>query len=278
MVVETSTNPENVSRRVAFARRVGLLLSSPSDASEVVKGRRIRFHSFSIGDAPVRRSDMEPLLKGLDASVDLENPDYELSLIAGKKEYLMLSTPRIMKQAWTLRRPRRRPFFHPSAIFPKLSRALVNLTRCKEGDLFLDPFAGTGSIPMEAFEVGLTPVAIDRSRRMARGALLNMKAFRQSWLGVIRADAFFSPVVGVDGMATDVPYGRASSTAGKSAANVVELAMEKLPDLLNPGCRLVLMHPSQVSVESGGNLRVEEEHYIYIHRKLTRAITILRKT
>lgn len=278
LVVETSADPESVSRRVAFARRVGLLLSKPADASDVVRDRRIRFRAFSIGHTPKPRPNVARVLEGLDASVDLENPDYEFSLISGEEEYLILSTPGLMRQAWRTRRPRKRPFFHPSAIFPKLSRALVNLTRCKEGALLLDPFVGTGSILLEASEIGLIPVGIDKSNQMARGALSNMKAFRQSWLGVIRADAFTPPIVDIDGVATDVPYGRASSTGGKSAESVVDLVLKTLPDLLGTDKRLVMMHPSYIPVKPGASLRVEEEHYVYIHKKLTRAITILRKT
>ena len=55
-----------------------------------------------------------------------------------------------MRQDWVIRRPRARPFFHPAAIFPKLSRALVNLSRVGAGEVFLDPFCGTGSLLLEA--------------------------------------------------------------------------------------------------------------------------------
>jgi len=278
IIVKSSVVPETVSRRIAFSRRVGALLSSPSDAAEVVKGKKVRFRSFSLRGRPEPRSDFDALLRGLQVSVDLEEPDYEFTRVSGRGDYLILSTPANMMQDWSSRRPRRRPFFHPAAIFPKLSRALVNLTQCKEGETLLDPFVGTGSIPIEASEVGLSPVAIDRSRRMANGALSNMRAFGQSWPGVIRGDAFSLPIVKVDGIATDMPYGRASSAGGKSASAVLSLAVERLPGVLKTGGRLVLMHPSHVPIDAPGELRVEEEHYIYIHRKLTRAITILRKT
>jgi len=278
LLVETAADPRAVSRRIAFARRVGSLLSRPSDASATVRGRKIRFRSFAVGEQPPRHADVEATLGGLRAEVDLENPDYELTLITGRQDYLVLTVPKEMNQAWSSRRPRKRPFFHPAAIFPKLSRALVNLTRCREGDVLLDPFVGTGSILIEASEVGLDCLAIDRSRRMAYGSLSNMRAFGQEWLGVIRANAFSAPLGMVDGVATDLPYGRASSAGGAPIATVVRRAMEKLPPMIRPGGRLVVMHPSHVPVEPGSDMIAEGEHYIYIHKKLTRAITILRKT
>jgi hypothetical protein len=37
------------------------------------------------------------------------------------------------------------------------------------------------------------------------------------------------------------------------------------------------MHPEQIPVENTAKLVVEEEHHLYVHKKLTRVITILRK-
>ena len=280
LLATTSAEPEKIARRIAFARRVGVLLADPSDAAGIVEGKRIRIRSFRLGREESSSSpDYDRLLRGLhDVDVDLRNPDYELSLVVGEgRTYLALTVPGSMQQSWAERRPRRRPFFHPSAIFPKLSRALVNFTRCKEGDVLFDPFAGTGSLPIEGSEAGLACIAADRSKRMALGALANMSAFRQSWLGVIRADAFAPPLTQVDGIATDIPYGRASSAGGRDAQTVADLAASSLPPLLKTGGRLVFMHPESVFMKETGGLRLEEEHHLYIHRKLTRSITILRK-
>ena len=276
LVVESSASPERVAGRIAFARRVGLLLPDASTAAEIVRGRRIRVRTFSLGGS-TPHPDLPALLEGLDSSIDLENPEFELTLVIGRSEYLALTVPSAMNQGWSLRRPRRRPFFHPSAIFPKLSRALTNLTRCREGEYLLDPFAGTGSILIEAAQIGLNAVAMDRSASMVRGAVQNMKAFRQSWSGVVRADAFNAPLSAVDGIATDTPYGRSASTGGETAKSIVEQVLRRLPGHLRSGGRMVLMHPSHVPVDVPADMSLEEEHYVYIHRKLTRAITILRK-
>ncbi|MDV3244548.1 MAG: RsmD family RNA methyltransferase [Nitrososphaerales archaeon] len=275
VIVDSNADPAMVERRIAFARRVGLLIKDPEDAASTVKGRKIRLRGFST--KPGGSIDARGLLRGIDAEVDLVRPDYEFTVIDGEKRYLALTSPLKMKQAWHLRRPRRRAFFHPSAIFPKLSRALVNLTRCVEGQSLLDPFAGTGSIPIEAAEVGIQSLAIDQTNKMAKGSLANMKRLGQSWLGVVRADAFNPPLTQVDAIATDAPYGRASSTRGKGAANVLQQAMDTFPSILRSGSRLVIMHPQSIEVEPPPDLAAEEEHYLYIHKRLTRAITILRR-
>ncbi|MDG6910138.1 MAG: hypothetical protein JRN08_07185, partial [Nitrososphaerota archaeon] len=217
LVCETEADPFLVGSRVAFSRRVGVMVESRAEAAALLRGKRVRFRAFDLsgeGSPP----DAAEYLQGVDAKVDLLEPEAELTLVRADADYLAVTSPGRMLQGWSQRRPRRRPFFHPAAIFPKLSRALVNLTRCREGDLFLDPFAGTGSLPLEAQLVGARVVSLDRSEAMARGATANMSHFRQEWLGSIRAESSLLPLTSVDAVATDIPYGRASSTHGSTPA------------------------------------------------------------
>ncbi len=276
ILAESDADPFLVSPRVAFSRRVGYLLENPLDAAGVVRGKRVRFRSLDLspGLEPV---NPETMMRGIDSRVDLENPDYEFTLIRGRRDYLALTNPGSMRQDWSKRRPRRRAFFHPSAIFPKLSRALVNLSRVKEGRVFLDPFSGTGSLPIEAEEIGARVVASDQVARMARGSLANMNHFGQRWIGVLRADAFHHPLTEVDAVATDVPYGRASSTRGSEARYIVDQALSALPGIMKKDSRLVLMHSRQTVVKGTSELALEEELNLYVHKFLTRTISVLRR-
>ena len=276
MEVDSEADPFIVASRVAYSKRIGPMMDEPTESAETVRGRSVRVGTFRLpggGEPPAP----EEVLRGLDVSVDLENPDFELTVVQGARRYFALTRPDAMRQGWSLRRPRRRPFFHPAAIFPKLSRALVNLTRCREGDVFLDPFAGTGSLAIEACIIGARVVVLDRSREMAAGSLMNMKKFGQEWLGAVRCDAFHPPVAGADAVATDVPYGRASSTGGKDTGSIVVEALDVAASLLRSGSRLVIMHPKENPAEPGSVWSVEGEHHLYVHKRLTRSITILRR-
>jgi len=276
LIAESRADPFKVGGRIAFARRVGVFLNEPSDALPWLANRRVRFRCFDLcadGASP----DPGEYLRGVDATVDLRNPDYELSMIRGKEEYLAVTAPRGMRQDWSLRRPRKRPYFHPSAIFPKLSRALVNMSRCREGNLFVEPFAGTGSIALEAHLVGAEVVAIDISPTMALGALANMRHFGQEWLGVIRGDAAAMPLRRAAAAATDVPYGRASSTRGRDPSVIMENALDALDSVLGSGSRAVVMHPQSLKVDPGARFSVEEEHNLHVHKLLTRTITVLER-
>ncbi len=276
LIAESAADPFLVGSRISFARRVGIVLEDRAEVKAVLRGRRIRFRSFDLlpGLDP---AVPEEYLAGLDAKVDLESPEFELTLVRESEDYIVVTSPDTMRQGWSTRRPRRRAFFHPSAIFPKLARALVNLSRCKEGDVFLDPFAGTGSIPIEASLIGARVVAEDQSKVMAMGALANMKLFGQEWMGVVRADSTLPPVRMADAIATDVPYGRASSTRGRETSEIIDLILPALSRMLGRSSCLVLMHPQQVEVRPGSELEVMEEHFLHVHKLLTRAITVLRR-
>lgn len=274
--MESEADPFTVASRVAFSRRVGQLVSEPSGVSEMVKGKTVRVRTFFLQpkESPARAEDV---LRDLDVVVDLDNPAFEFTVVEGRNRYIAITSPSTMRQGWSLRRPRRRAFFHPTAIFPKLSRALVNLSRCREGEVFLDPFAGTGSLAIEASEIGARVVALDRAWKMTSGSLANMRKLQQEWLGVVTCDSFLPPVTRVDAIATDVPYGRASSTQGKGAGRVVQDALATGRELLKSGARMVIMHPENLPAEPGSDWLFEEEHHLYVHKRLTRSITVLRR-
>jgi 16S rRNA G966 N2-methylase RsmD len=276
LISNTEADPFLVGSRVAFARRVGYLVEDSHEATPLLKGHKIRFRSFDLNPGKTAPNP-EKYLKGIDAEVDLGHPELELTLIRGAEDYLAVTSPATMRQGWANRRPRVRRFFHPSAIFPKLSRALFNLSGCKEGEIFLDPFAGTGSIAIEAAETGARTICIDLAGKMVRGALANMKGFGHEWLGVVRADSSLLPLGRVDAIATDIPYGRASSTHGMSPSEIICRAMPAVSEAIRPGGFVVVMHPKDLPLRTGGKLVLEQEHHLYVHKLLTRTITVLRR-
>lgn len=276
LIVDSSADPFLIARRIAFARRVGVLVEDKDEVAMILRGRRVRFASFDLVSGRIRPEPAK-FLEGVDAVVDLEHPEFELSLVRAKEEFLAITSPEGMLQGWSTRRPRRRPYFHPAAIFPKLSRAMVNLTRCMPGDLFLDPFAGTGSILIEASLVGARVIALDQSDRMVRGELANMGHFGQDWLGAVRGDATKLPLATVDSVATDVPYGRASSTRGRSTRQILDQVLPQIAEVLSPGRILVLMHPKEIPVSEGTGFSLNEEHDLHVHKRLIRTISVLRR-
>lgn len=278
-----------ITERSAYARFGGSLLSIASTPEELTK----EIESNLIGDGKCFAVRSETIPKEIcgdiggriklktGAKVLLNNPDYvfQTERTDDGRFLLGLSTSGAKKFNWKERRPRARRFFLPSAIYPKLARFLVNLSRVKEGEYFLDPFCGTGSLLIESALMGIRSIGVDLTRWIARGALLNLKGFSLDFESILRADAthLCMPLTRVDAMATDVPYGRASSTKGKDTTTIVAQFVSSASDSLNQDKYCVLMHPSHVQLDLGNSFELTEQHMLYVHRNLTRAISVLRR-
>jgi tRNA (guanine10-N2)-dimethyltransferase len=280
LIASTTADASAIEARVAYSRRVGQLV--PDGGLDDVHLKLLREGTYSIRVFDFRGSgDSDRLVSELadviDAKVSLDNPDIELTVVRCARDYLAVTRPSRMRQNWVVRKPRARAFFHPAAIFPKFSRVLVNLSGVGSGETFLDPFSGTGSLLLEAYEVGARPLGIDLHSKMVKGAMRNRDKFNQDWLSVIRADARHIPLSRVHAIATDVPYGRVSTTTGSSTGAILENLIKEALRILPVGRKLVVMHPMSIPVGADDGFELEEEHHLPVHKNLTRTISVLRR-
>lgn len=175
------------------------------------------------------------------------------------------------------RRPPSRPFFRSVAMPPQLSRILVNLSRLRPGEYFLDPFAGTGSILIEAYLVGGKPIGIDIDWEMVRGARLNLKYYGMTGAEVFLSDAKEIPLERVDAVATDPPYGRSASTHGETIHSIYRQFIKAVGNILAKKKYMVFMAPTWLEKYVDKLLCKEDfllkrKHYIYVHGSLTRIV------
>lgn len=175
------------------------------------------------------------------------------------------------------RRPSSRPFFRSVAMPPQLSRILVNLSRLRPGEYFLDPFAGTGSILIEAYLVGGKPIGIDIDWEMVKGARLNLKYYGMTGAEVFLSDAKAIPLERVDAVATDPPYGRSASTHGENIYSIYRLFVKAVSNILAEKKYMVFMAPIWLEKYVDKLLCKEDfllkrKHYIYVHGSLTRIV------
>lgn len=280
LVASTTAEPSSIEARVAYSRRVGPMLKNGILGEEDLRLLRTGTYAIKVFGLE-RKDDSEGLVSDLadqvDGRVSLDHPDRELTVVRGERDYFAVTRPLLMRQNWVVRRPRARAFFHPSAIFPKFSRLLVNLSGVMPGETFLDPFCGTGSLLLEASEVGARPLGIDLHSKMTKGAASNRDKFGQDWLAVIRADSRHIPLTRVDAIATDIPYGRVSTTSGSNTGAILENLINEASSILTDGRRLVVMHPKSVDVGRRDGFVLEEELHLPVHKKLTRTISVLRR-
>jgi tRNA (guanine10-N2)-dimethyltransferase len=277
--------------RAAYIQDIGELLylagEMPSDATKFdfskLEGRTFKVDAEGFSESSKRSIDEaygEWVLRSAEgSSVRMKDPDAVVRVVKkGKMVFVGITTPR-GRGKWVKRRPRARAFFHPSALFPKLARLMVNLSAVGRGETFLDPFSGTGSTVIEACLVGAYGLGLDLDKRMVFGGRRNLRGFgldRESQ--VLRGDARFLPFREVDAIAGDVPYGRASSTKGAASKDLLEAVLVRGGRCLRRGGRLVVMHQKSAQVGEPKGFEVLGEYEFYVHRSLTRVISVLRKS
>ena len=219
--------------------------------------------------AIVKRS--HPRLK-----VSMKNPDATfVAVIRGDTISFGYSLAEKAKQKWEARRPKARPFFYAAALFPKFARCLVNLSRAKDGEVFLDPFCGSGTIIMEATLMGLDAIGIDISDELCRGSMQNLIALGLPTYTIVQGDARDIPLSGVGGIAADIPYGKISAVSGLNSGELIEDFFHNACEVLELERRVVLVHPEPVKFSAEGFSMVAQ-HKIRVHRSLTRIVAEYR--
>jgi tRNA (guanine10-N2)-dimethyltransferase len=251
--------------------------------SYAVRVRRIRNSASKIERLELERKIGKAILKrAKGAIVNLTSPERTFFGILTRDKFVFgLEMAEISAKPFIERNPQKRPFFHPSALIAKLARCMVNLAQPKAGDLVLDPFCGTASVLLEAGLMGCRVIGFDAQPHMVRGSLQNLLHYGLESEGVIVADARRPPVIKMDCVVTDPPYGRSATTLGWNTQQLVEKALSAINETLPRGRRICMASPKSIGIgeigeESG--LKHVESHLVYVHRSLTREIAIFERT
>jgi len=250
--------------------------------SFAVRVKRVRNSAAGVNLMAVERTLGELVLgKIAKARVDLRKPDKTFfGVLTGNRFVFGIKLGEISAKPFVERRPRKRPFFHPSAMQAKLARCMVNLAKPKTGDLVVDPFCGTGSTLAEASLIGCHVLGLDIQRRMAKGALKNLAHLGIEPEGLIVADMRSMPIAKIDCVVTDPPYGISSTTLKRTIKQLVEELLTSVYGILKKGQRVCMASPKTLGIrEIGAALRYKhlESHFVYVHRSLTREIVVFEK-
>ncbi len=251
--------------------------------SFVVRINRIKTYA----DAEINTMTLEIKLGGQilrqtpGSKVNLKNPDKTfIGIITSNKLILGLKLTDITSKTFSERRPRKKPFFHPSAMPSKMARCMVNLAHAKAESVLLDPFCGTGTSLIEATFIGCRAVGVDAQRRMILGTRKNLAFFNIAPEGLILADSRKIPLTKVDAIVTDPPYGRSSSTLKSTTRQLVEDVLAASWQLLGVGQRICIASPKTLNITRLGTelgFRHVESHFAYVHQTLTREIAVFEK-
>jgi tRNA (guanine10-N2)-dimethyltransferase len=294
---------KDLKRRAAFTRFCALeLFTSSSETSSIIKAvqnarleevlkrgesfvvrvKHIREYSSEINGMTLERTLGALIVdKCPTAKVKLKTPDKTFIGVLTEGRFVFgVKLAEIQAKPFMERRPRKKPFFHPSAMQAKLARCMINLAEPKIGDVVLDPFCGTGTMLIEAKLIGCKALGIDIQRRMAKGTIRNMAHFNVRPEGIIIADAKYPPLIKVDCVVTDPPYGISSSTMKRTTKQIIEEVLTAVHEVLSNGRRICMAAPKKLGIVHVGTClgyKHLESHFVYVHRSLTREIVVFEK-
>lgn len=292
-----------VTCRAAFTRLCGLeLFSCEAETNKIIKAinsvsikkvlgstesfavriRRVKNYASKIDGMALERKLGELVMnKASNAKVKLKNPDKTfLGILTNEKFIFGVKLAEIAPKPFVERRPRKKPFFHPSAMPAKLARCMVNLARAKVGELVFDPFCGTGSMLIEAALMGCRVLGLDVQRRMVKGSLRNLAYFQIKPEGIIVSDARSPPITKIDCIVTDPPYGRSATTLRRSTKDIVEETLKAVHDMLREKGKVCMAAPKTLNIGHLGKAlgyKHLESYMVYVHRSLTREIVVFEK-
>jgi tRNA (guanine10-N2)-dimethyltransferase len=248
----------------------------------VVRVRKVKEFAPDLVSVDLERKLGELILEKVRGTkVNLHNPQKTFFGVITQDRFVFgLKMAEIVPKPFVERRPRKRPFFHPSAVQAKLARCMVNLAQPKKNDLVVDPFCGTASMLIEAGLIGCRVLGLDVRRQMINGSFQNLNHYNIEPDGMVLADARQLPIAKTDSIVTDPPYGRSATTLGWSTQQIVEKFLPNAESVISKGKRICMASPKSIRIgkigeESG--FRHLESHFVYVHRSLTREIAVLEK-
>jgi tRNA (guanine10-N2)-dimethyltransferase len=177
----------------------------------------------------------------------------------------------------------RRSHFSPVSLHPRRAASLVHLARIPPGGTLYDPFCGTGCIVLEAALEGYHVLASDADEFMVQGTHQTLADVPPAPRDV---EAFVSDIGDapglagtVDGIVTDLPYGRSSTTGGEDAGDLYERAFAAFAQILQPGGYAVIGHaePELLEPIDAYGFEVVERHAERAHKSLVRHFAVVKR-
>jgi len=302
VMFESKDNPTKAASRCGFLHSIVQIIASGFiDESEIIveeentprelelkKTFRVRVQRIGTKETKLSSPEIERKLanfvgrvfEGLKLEVNLSNPDYRFIAFVHKNQFFLgIELWSVDRNEYREREPGKRPSFRPGSMKTDFARALVNLSRIREGETFYDPFCGGGGLLIEASVIGAYTIGSDISAEAISSSKINMRKFGRNAYSIIRGDSRTLSVKTAQGIATDPPYSIQSSTHGETVSELISDFLIESKTILEPERYLVFSCPSQVKPEK---LAQKADYEIVsmidtrIHKSLTRRIMVIK--
>ncbi|QDA31343.1 TIGR01177 family methyltransferase [Thermococcus indicus] len=213
--------------------------------------------------------------------VNLSKPDTLVRVYCGERVYAGIRLRFFDPKDFERRKAHHRPFFRPISLHPRISRALVNLTKAKRE--LLDPMMGAGGILMEAGLLGLKVYGVDIRPEMVEGAERNLrhygvKDFELKLGDATRLSELFDKTF--EAVATDPPYGTSATLAGRRRNELYRKVLESIHGVLEPGGRLAIAFPADFDGEEEAErvgFKPVGRYYQRVHKSLERYFYVFER-
>jgi len=273
IIIQSKTPWEKIACRATFVKTAGQLIRKMSNVFFDEKNYSILFGARSFMckainlsakqvDIPeIERSLGSMVVTFCNATVSLDSPDVVIYLIFTDEENFFGFSRGSAEPA----RPKKAVKFHHELDW-KLTRAMINLAKIREGETVCDPFCGTGSTLLEAQSMGINAVGIDFDKKMCQISQKNLKAnkfdlpvFNQNWDYMLQLK--------YDGIVTDLPYGTASRVS-EPPQKMMQSFISKMPKKK----KFAIM--CKKGMEDNIKIKLTKKYEIYRHKSLTRMILV----
>lgn len=274
IIIQSKTHWEKIAKRATFAKESGQILRKMSglflDEENFDVLKTAKTFSCKVINLSTRRFDPFELENSMgnmiskfsQAKVLLDNPDITIYLILSEKESFFGFAKK------TDPRPRpKKVKGHPHELDWKLTRVMINLAGLQEGEIVCDPFCGTGTTLLEAESMGIHAIGLDFDEKMYNIAKENVS--RNGYKSKVINSDFrqIAELDHIDGIVTDLPYGRASKTSHSP-----EKILQDFISILPRKKKFAIM--CKKGFEKKLKLHPSKKYEIYRHKSLTRIILV----
>lgn len=177
------------------------------------------------------------------------------------------------------RMPVKRAVNKPYTLKSDMSRACINLLQVKSDEYVLDPFCGIGGIILEGLDMNMKMIGNDINAKDLEHTKTNCNHFQLSKPQLYNCDATsqFLDFNSIDGIVSDIPYGRSSRKLG---VDLYEGFLQSAQKMLKKDKRMVIIYGCFTNFKPIAVKYFEEVGEIeqYMNSSLTRYILILKNS
>ncbi|MBS3128256.1 hypothetical protein J4410_03865 [Candidatus Woesearchaeota archaeon] len=275
---------EFMKKRIAFTKKISTVLFISRRESLLEDIKKYDWNTVYKKDICIRvRRDLHPFYKEIIAAI----------LFPLKKKKINLDTPTTLIEVYLIhdqvyvcqtlykvhhdfddRKAHNRAAQHPSAMHPRITRAMINLAlKGKKDALITDPFMGTGGTLLEAHDMGLKSQGDDIDKWMVVRTKINLECFHVNTAKVKQQDAT-KIKKSIAYVVTDLPYGKMTKNI---STHLYKDFFSNLKKILKYRAVICFKdHPKTVQLIKK-YFKIHHTFLIPVHQSMTRRIVVLEK-